>query len=130
MQGKKPKAAPAAKQRKGGVAKTPPVTSVEGLPVVTIPADHYAELLECQRTCAALGARAARFAVRSRSPIENDPGVAAFLRERFGKASLVTILAECLGHFGGRRTPSRAAAHRYWQRLRTAPPAIEEDADG
>lgn len=95
-------------------------TAVAGVHVVTIPLAEYADLLECRRFRDLHRSRTGRYAPAPRSPIECDPAVATFLEQRFGKASLKVILEECRRDFGAGRTPSRAAAGRYWQRLRNA----------
>jgi hypothetical protein len=87
--------------------------------LVTIPADLYAELLDCRRQLAELKALQRAFERPSKSPIERDAEVAAFLAERFGRATVATIRTECLGRFGRARTPARSSIYRYWSRLRS-----------
>lgn len=85
---------------------------------VTIPAVEYAALLECQRQLGLLNARAMAFEQRSRSPIERDLEVSAYITGRIGLATIATIREECTALFGARRTPSRSAISRFIQRVR------------
>lgn len=51
------------------------------------------------------------------SPIDRDPELSAFIRERFGRYFLADIAACCRDQFGTRRAPSKSAIHRFWMRL-------------
>ena len=97
-------------------------TTVAGVAVVTIPATEYAALLDCRRKLAERGARERAFKTASRSPIERDQEVAAFLASRFGLTTVTTILEECRALFGRARTPTPSSAYRYWSRLRLSDP--------
>lgn len=102
---------------------SPPVfAEMEGVAVVTIPAREYRRLLDSERRLAESMARQRSFERVSNSPIERDAEVAAFLAERFGRATVAVIRQECAARFGAVRTPSRSAVFRYWSRLRGDPP--------
>lgn len=91
---------------------------------VTIPASEYADLVECRREFAALRARVSRVYGASKSPIERDAEVAAFIAEAIGRLTAEEVRASCLARFGPERTPSRSAVTRFWQRLRRSAPAL------
>lgn len=112
------KAVRRATRNESATGTAPKVATVGGVTVVTIPIADYEDFLECRRFRDAHRKRAARYAPAPCSPIDRDPEVAAFLAERFGKMSLEDIVKECQQQFGPERTPSRASAGRYWQRLR------------
>lgn len=94
------------------------MTAHKPVKVVTIPAELYAELLDCRQQLVALNARRRAFKRVPQSPFERDREVAAFLKARFGNAFLSDILAECRKKFGPARTPSRSAGQRFWVRFR------------
>ncbi|BBF92903.1 hypothetical protein [Blastochloris tepida] len=96
----------------------PIAATISGVPVVTIPAAEYAELLACWEQLARLRLFQEAFQPRSKASIDQDPEVAAFIASRLGKVFLREVLAECRERFGVSRTPSRSAAQRYWLRLR------------
>ena len=96
---------------------------IAGVAVVTIPVAEYAALLDCRRKLAESGARERAFNVVSKSPIERDPEVAAFLASRFGLATVKLIREECRALFGPARTPTPSSTYRYWSRLRRPPPS-------
>lgn len=85
---------------------------------VTIPAARYTELLECERQLSRFTARAMAFEHRSRSPIERDLEVSAYIAGRIGLATIATIREECSALFGAARTPSRSAISRFIERVR------------
>ena len=89
-----------------------------GNDLVTIPVAEYRSLLDCRRKLAESEARERAFKTASRSPIERDPEVAAFLASRFGLATVKLIREECVALFGPARAPHRSAIYRYWFRLR------------
>lgn len=91
----------------------------EEVEAVIIPASEYAALLAGRGDESGhLSGRVVDVASPAKSPIERDGEVAAFLAERFGRVSMERVLVECRQTFGDARTPSRAAAARYWMRLR------------
>ncbi|XYD09627.1 hypothetical protein R1A27_03425 [Methylobacterium sp. NMS12] len=108
------------------MSTTEPVHStIASVALVTIPAWHYAELLEYQRLAQASGsvmaqvrAHPALLAVDPRSRLFGDPEVAVFLFEAFGRLKLVDADVACRQRFGVNRSPSKATIGRYWQRLR------------
>lgn len=53
----------------------------------------------------------------TRSKLESDPAMAAFVVERLGKMTLQQIAEACRGEFGPGRAPSRSAIHVYWHKL-------------
>lgn len=87
--------------------------------IITISASEYAALLDCRRQLAETQAKERAFKTPSKSPIERDPAVAAFLSSRFGLATVVVIREECRALFGPDRTPSKSSVFRYWARLRS-----------
>lgn len=91
--------------------------TIAGVAVVTIPVSDYAALLESKVRLAELGDDGPYHPL-SRSPLENDVEVKAFFVERVGKATMVDLLRDCRLRFGQVRTPSKAAAYRFWARLR------------
>lgn len=93
-------------------------SEIAGVPMVTIPVTEYAALLECRRKLDESGARERAFKVVSKSPIERDIQVAAFLASRFGLATVADIREECRALFGSARTPTPSSTYRYWARLR------------
>lgn len=90
------------------------------IPVVTIPLAEYAVLLEAKTRIDTIDARARRYAVPPRSPIQVDAEIAAFFKKRFGKERVEDIASDCRERFGASRTPSRTAADAFWKRLRDA----------
>jgi hypothetical protein len=94
---------------------------IEGVPVVTIPAAEYAELLRCRQSAAAFAVRQTRLIAASSSPIDRDQELAAFLAEGLQTMIIRELHAACLAKFGAARTPSRSAIHRFWNRLRGLP---------
>lgn len=75
-------------------------------------------MLDCRRKLAEFDARKWAFNAASKSPIERDLQVAAFLASRFGLAPVKLILEECRALFGPDRTPTPTSTYRYWARLR------------
>jgi hypothetical protein len=102
----------------GAPATAAPAT-VAGVEIVTIPMVEYAGLLDCRRRLAEFEARERAFKTASKSPIERDPEVAAFLASRFGLATVAVIREECIALFGTSRTPTKSSIYRYWSRLRS-----------
>ncbi|MEM7426744.1 MAG: hypothetical protein AAF441_11655 [Pseudomonadota bacterium] len=94
------------------------VATIGGVQVVTIPLSDYAELLEAQRELAEMRSVADLRKRRSRSPLDQDREVVAFLAERFGRMPVRCVLEQCRSVHGDKRTPSKSAAYRLWQRLR------------
>lgn len=83
-------------------------------PTISVPLSKYRELMDFKR-------RAVEMRTPSRfpkSPIEQDPEIAVYLCEQFGKRRVVTILEDCAKVYGWKRTPSISAAYRYWRRIR------------
>lgn len=107
-------------------ARAPCFALIEGVPVVTIPLQDYAALLDFRRQIFEQGVVLQMpFNAASRSPIERDCEVASFFAARLGRNTLANILAECSALYGEARTPSRSALHRYHRRLlNRAPPAL------
>lgn len=101
-----------------GAPVFPIAATIAGVPVVTIPTTDYAALLDCRRRLAEAAARKRAFNEPSKSPIDRDPEVAAYLADRFGVEPVEVIRAGCLSQFGPKRTPSKSAVYRYWARLR------------
>lgn len=96
-----------------------PLTAVIfGVEVVTIPAVHYAELLRCQTLLAERNINHKQFSKPVRSPIERDSEVAIFFAMRLGTSPVSAIIESCRREFGSKRTPSKSAVHRYWERVR------------
>lgn len=93
-------------------------SEISGVAVITIPVTEYAALLNCRRKLAESDARQRAFNVVSKSPIERDPEVAAFIASRFGLATVPDIREECRALFGATRTPTQSSTYRYWARLR------------
>ena len=50
------------------------------------------------------------------SPIDLDPELSTFIRERLGRDPLYRIAALCVERFGADRAPSKSAIHRFWMR--------------
>ena len=96
----------------------PPVATIAGVEVVTIPLADYAALLDCRRQLAALHATRERSTASPRSRIGRDPELATFLAECFGRMLLYEAHAAARERFGAKRAPSRSAIDRYWRRLR------------
>lgn len=88
------------------------------IPVVTIPLSEFAELLEAKRRIDVVDARARRYPVPPKSPMELDPEIADLFKERFGKVLVDGIVRRCAACFGRARTPARTAAYTCLQRLR------------
>ncbi|WP_139220935.1 hypothetical protein [Methylobacterium brachiatum] len=98
---------------------------IAGTELVTIPAWHYAELLEHQRAArtggllsAQMWAHPALLAIDPRSRLFGDPEVAVFLFGALGRMKLADATVACRQRFGADRSPSKATIGRYWQRLR------------
>ncbi|MCI4680419.1 hypothetical protein K9U39_06125 [Rhodoblastus acidophilus] len=91
------------------------VKNIRGVEVVTIPLAEYVALLGAQKR--QLADDTNLVSGFPRSPIERDPRLAAFIRERRGKMELSQIAAECRRIFGP-GAPSRSSICRYFQRLR------------
>ena len=91
----------------------PIAAEIAGVPVVTIPAAEYADLLQCRRRVARLSSHTG-----VRSPIDLDIELAAFLAEALQRQIIRDVHAACLARFGPDRTPSKSAIHRFWQRFR------------
>ncbi len=85
---------------------------------ITIPAARFAELLECERKLAGFTARAMAFEHASRSPIERDLEVSAYIVGQIGLTTISGIRDGCMARFGARRTPSRSAVSRFIIRVR------------
>lgn len=107
---------------KGPSGIAPIHATISDVEVVTIPATHYAELLNCQRQLAATPAAVAprRVKIDSRSRLFDDPEVADFLMGIMGTMRLTEARQACIERFGINRAPSRATIGRFWQRRRGA----------
>ncbi|WP_156648562.1 hypothetical protein [Methylobacterium sp. Leaf108] len=103
---------------------TPVRVTVSGVDVVTIPAAHYVELLDCQRQLAAHKAdkpavlKPRRVQIDTRSRLFDDPEVTDFLLDIMGTMRLTEARQACISKFGEQRAPSRAAIGRFWQHRR------------
>ena len=51
------------------------------------------------------------------SKFDQDPEVAAFVRERLGTTPVIKIAEEVLARFGPERAPRKTAIWRYWRQL-------------
>ncbi|MCY1644394.1 hypothetical protein [Methylorubrum sp. SL192] len=109
------------------MSETEPVESahrtVAGVELVTIPLNHYAELLDCQRRLVEVSASAPvpprrPLTVDTRSRLFDDPEVAAFLIEIAGTMRLTDARSACVDRFGAERAPSRSTINRFWQQHR------------
>ncbi len=89
-----------------------------GVDLVTIPADHYAALLECRRLLEERKIDHNAFSTVRTSQIERDPEIATFIAMRLGRLPIEVILKQCRRQFGKGLVPSRSATYRYWQKLR------------
>ncbi len=85
--------------------KRPLYATISGVAVVTIPAEHYAELLDCKRRLGETTLSNNIFLHPCRSRIERDAEVANFLAHRVGLAPLSEVLRQCKREFGKQRTP-------------------------
>lgn len=88
--------------------------------LITIPRVEYDALLACREQLQRLSngqSVAVNPGQGGRSPIEFDPELAAFIRDRLGRDRLTAIAAACRSRFGPSRAPSKSAIHRYWLRL-------------
>ncbi len=108
--------------------RAPPSAEPMAVPVVTIPLKDYTELLEAKARIDIIDARARRYSVPPRSPIQVDAEIANFFKERFGTERMEDIIRKCAGQFGVARTPSRTAAYAYWKRLREG--GLDRSRDG
>jgi hypothetical protein len=52
----------------------------------------------------------------TKSRIDLDPELRAFIHELLPHCTFAEIAAECAKRFGKPRAPSKSAVHRYWQR--------------
>lgn len=86
-------------------------SKVGDLQVITIPLTDYASLLDAQKRLLALTVR--KF---PRSPIDRDPILASFIRDRIGRMELTQIISDCVSEFG--KSPSRSAISRFSMRIR------------
>ena len=93
--------------------------TITGVAVVTIPLDHYSELLNCRRLVAEHNLRR-QVVVGATSRAERDPEVAAFLAENFIGHTIDRLHDSCRERFGADRTPSRSSIQRFRNRLRSA----------
>jgi len=59
------------------------------------------------------------------SPIDRDPELADFIRERLGRMELARIAAVCALRFGPDRAPSKSAVHRFWKRWNRPPRVVK-----
>lgn len=57
--------------------------------------------------------------VMTRSPIERDAELLAFLRERMGRLTVAELLRECSTRYAAGRVPSRSALYRWISRERS-----------
>ncbi|WP_139812537.1 hypothetical protein [Ensifer aridi] len=99
-------------------ARQPQITTIAGVQVVTIPLEHYAELLDCKRMLSERAISHDQLLSPRRSRIERNPEVAVYLAQNFGLLPMGELLRKCRRRFGTPRTPSIAAAYRYWQKIK------------
>lgn len=90
--------------------------TIEGVELVTIPLDHYAELLACRRLVAENNLRQGA-PPGAAGRIDRDPEVATFLVETFAGRSLHDVYALCVERFGTERSPSRLSIQRFRERV-------------
>lgn len=98
--------------------RAPASAEADAIPFVTIPRSDYSELLAAKKRIDIIDARARRYPVPPRTPIQADAEIADFFKTRFGTDRMENIVRECARRFGAARTPSRTAAYAYWKRLR------------
>lgn len=91
--------------------------TIAGVDVVTIPLDHYAELLVCRRLVAENDLRS-RPAWGAAGRIDRDPELATFLIENLPGRSLKAVYSLTVERFGAGRAPSRSSIQRFRERLR------------
>lgn len=92
--------------------------TIAGVDLVTIPIADYAALLSCKQQLKETQLSVDQFVNGRRSTVDRNPEVAIFLSENFGIMPMKELLQKCKRKFGKERTPSLAAAYRYWQRVR------------
>lgn len=90
--------------------------AIEGVELVTIPLDHYAELLSCRRLVAENNLRL-RAPPGAPGRVDRDPEVATFLIENFAGRSLRDVYSLCVEQFGPERAPSRSSIQRFRDRV-------------
>ena len=88
----------------------------DGGATVTIPAAEYDDLVACKARLIVIEMVRARGLRSSRSPIDRDPDLALFLRERLVGGTIREVHEACLAGFGAARTPSRSAIDRFRHR--------------
>ena len=92
--------------------------TVSGVDLVMIPAAEYAALLEAKARLSEISFNHQQLSTPRKGVIDRNPEVAVFLAQRFGLRPMGALLRECKRTYGAKRTPSRSAAYRYWERLR------------
>lgn len=91
--------------------------TIAGVAVVTIPLDHYADLLDCRRIVAENNLRRGVI-LGAFGRVDRDPEVAVFLAENMAGRTLRELYTLVRDRFGTERAPSRSSIQRYRDRLR------------
>lgn len=107
----------------GPTEPAPMYATIAGVPVVTIPLEHYAELLRYWQES---GTKPSDLRGRNRpepprpSTLEqDDPEVAAFLREQFAAGiSIESAERAVRREFGPDRVPSYQRCRSFWHKVR------------
>lgn len=92
-----------------------------GSDFVLIPLNDYVELLNKQRQLAEHQADSHIILGNAgKSRLDRNPEVAYFFMQNLGRYPMGEILKKCRRRFGASKTPSLAAAYRYWDKVREA----------